>query len=133
MPAHLFIWVNYTKHRVYHVNCFQCHEILTHCGAANTTIPLQNSSSCKTETLYPLNTDSLCPFLLHSAVIPIPLSVSELDFSRYPTEMESWDTCPFMSGLFHFAQSKMFSVDASVKMGNFLSEKRKKVKSLSRV
>ena len=83
--------------------------------------------------LYPLNTDSLCPVSLQSVVSPIALSVSELDFSRYPTEVGPWDTCPFMSGLFHFAQSKMFSVDANVKMGNFLNGKRKKVKSLSRV
>ena len=83
--------------------------------------------------LYPLSTDSLCPVSLQSVVIPIALSVSELDFSRYPTEVGPWDTCPFISGLFNFAQSKMFSSDANVKMGNFLSGKRKKVKSLSRV
>ena len=51
MPAYLFIWVKYTKHRAHHVTCFQCHEMLTHCGTAISTIPLQNSSSCKTETV----------------------------------------------------------------------------------
>lgn len=111
--------MKYTKRRVYHGTCFQCHEILTHCGAAVRTLHLVKLKLC------PLTTDSLRPLSLQSVAIPIPLSVSDLDFSRYPTGVESWDTCPFMSGLFHFAQSKMFSVDAGVKVGNFLSGKRK--------
>ena len=56
-------------------------------------------SSCITETLYPLNNNSLPPLALgnhHSALCFYPS-----DYSTYVLYMESWSVCHSVLGLFH--------------------------------
>lgn len=78
--------------------------------------------SCKTETQYPVNTDSFCPRpQAWAATFPLPVSMN-LNYFRYFTWVALYIICPSVTGLFHGAWCpSMGHSCCSVRQGFLLS------------
>ena len=110
---YIFFWdlKNHSKntHKIYHLNHLKLYRSvvlnISRMLCKHHHIQLHNSS-CKTETLCPLNNNSLAS---HFPLPPVPgnyystFCLMILTMVKYITSVESYSICPFVTGLFLLA------------------------------